>query len=108
MARHKREIAWEIFSEVNEINETYKHIDLNCLDYVDAMIMVKQKLFDLAVKAQKEHVRRSMTEDFIMNIRCAEDHLIPIEDELGRTPLKNVVLETIRLDLGLDFYYISA
>ena len=42
----------------------------------------------------------------MVNIKCAEDHLILMEDTYGRTPLKNCVLEMIRNELKLDNYYI--
>jgi hypothetical protein len=43
-----------------------------------------------------------------MNVKCAEDHLITIEDEYGRAPLKNCILEMIREEMGIDHHYISA
>ena len=43
----------------------------------------------------------------MLNIKCDEDHLVHMTDEYGRTPLKNCVLELIRNDLNLDFYYIA-
>lgn len=42
-----------------------------------------------------------------MNIKCAEDHLIIIEDQYGRQPLKNCIVEMITNDLKLDNYYID-
>ena len=47
-------------------------------------------------------------ENFILNIKCAEDHLVIMSDAYGRGPLKNCVLEMIKRDLGLDTYYIHA
>ena len=38
---------------------------------------------------------------------CNEKNLILIEDEYGRTPLKNCILEMIQKELGFDHYYIS-
>ena len=44
----KFDVAWKIFDEINEPNETYKHIDLSCLDFNDALAITKQKIYDLA------------------------------------------------------------
>ena len=35
--RIKFDVAWQIFDEVNETNDTLRHIDLSCLDHVDAI-----------------------------------------------------------------------
>ena len=43
-----------------------------------------------------------------MNIKCAEDHLIPVEDQFGRAPLKNCIVQMIKNELGIDHFYISA
>ena len=42
-----------------------------------------------------------------MNIKCAEDHLVLIEDEYGRAPLKNCILEMLNNELQVDCHYIS-
>ena len=44
---------------------------------------------------------------WIINIKCSEDHLIIIEDEFGRAPLKNCILEMVKNELKLDHHYIS-
>jgi len=33
----KFDVAWQIFDEVNETNDTYRNIDLSCMDYLDAI-----------------------------------------------------------------------
>lgn len=106
--RIKFEIAWEIFEEVNEVNDVLKHIDLSCLDYMDAISIAKQKIFDLASHAQQEYLSKGVSFHYILNIKCADDHLVNIQDEFGRAPLKNCVLEMIRKELGIENYYIAA
>lgn len=102
--RIKFDVAWQIFDEVNENNDTLKHADLSCLDYEDAVIIAKQKVYELAKHASlQSHITQV---PYVLNIRCAEDHLILMEDEYGRTPLKNCVLEMIQKELGLDHHYI--
>jgi len=91
------------------MNDTYKHIDLSCLDSNDAIMITKHKIFDLASKASTEHIRKNLSREvYIINIKCSEDNLMIMEDEYGRQPLKNCILEMIKKDLGLDHYYISA
>ena len=46
--RIKFDVAWQIFDEINTLNDTDKHIDLSCLDYTDAIAITKQKIFELA------------------------------------------------------------
>ena len=102
--RIKFDVAWQIFDEVNEGNDTLKHCDLSCLDFEDAVIIAKQKIYELAKHASlQSHLT---TEPFVINIRCAEDHLILMEDEYGRTPLKNCVLEMVQKELCFDHHYI--
>ena len=43
-----------------------------------------------------------------MNIRCAEDHLVVMQDETGRAPLKNCIKEMVSNELFLDHHYIPA
>ena len=47
------DVAWQKFDEVNEQNDTLKHIDLNCLSPDDAVAIMKQKIYDCA-----EHVNK--------------------------------------------------
>ena len=44
----KFDVAWQIFDEVNEDNDTLKFCDLSCLDFEDAVIIAKQKIYELA------------------------------------------------------------
>ena len=37
-----------------------------------------------------------------MNIRCAEDHLVVMQDETGRAPLKNCIKEMVSNELFLE------
>lgn len=39
--RIKFDVAWQIFDEVNAKNDTFKYIDLSCLDYEDAQTIAK-------------------------------------------------------------------
>ena len=106
--RIKYDVAWRIFEEVNADNNTFKHIDLTCLDHEDAVMIARKKILELARHAsiQGENIY-SATKHWVINIKCAEDHLVHIEDEYGRAPLKNVVLEMVAEEFGLDHRYIS-
>jgi len=42
------DIAWQIFDDVNVMNDTAVLIDLNCLDTMDAQAVTKQKIYDLS------------------------------------------------------------
>ena len=42
------DIAWQIFAEVNENNDTDKVIDLNCLDVSEAKGVARQCILDHA------------------------------------------------------------
>ena len=46
--RIKYDVAWRIFDEVNQFNDTLKHIDLTCLEYDDATMIAKKKVIELA------------------------------------------------------------
>ena len=37
-----------IFDEVNQENDTLRHIDLTCLDHEDALMITLEKICDLA------------------------------------------------------------
>ena len=106
----KFDVAWKIFEEVNFINDTLKHIDLGCLDFHDAVAICKQKLYDLAryiaLRNPKE-ARNHICYNYIMNIKCADDHMIMMENEYGNDVLKNGIVEMIKNELGLDYYYIA-
>lgn len=105
--RIKFDVAWQIFDEVNAHNDTQKHIDLSCLDYEDAIIIAKQKVYELSKFASiQSYQTTGSPTPYILNVKCAEDHLILIEDEYGRTPLKNCILEMIQKELGFDHFYI--
>ena len=78
------------------------------MDYKDAVLIAKQKIFDLASEARHAFEKYENRNNYcIMNIKCAEDHLIEIEDYYGRTPLKNCILEMIRNELKIDNFYIA-
>jgi hypothetical protein len=106
--RIKFDVAWQIFDEVNEENDTSKHIDLSCLHYTDAIAITKQKIFELARGVSQNFKPKNQAYDFVMNIKCAEDHLITMEDEYGRSPLKNCIYEMVKNELGIMHYYIGA
>jgi hypothetical protein len=42
------DIAWQLFDEVNEYNYVEKCIDLNCLEFEDAIAICKQKIYDIS------------------------------------------------------------
>lgn len=89
------------------MNDTYKHIDLSCLDTEDAITLTKMKLYELAQVANDEYKNKGRKAHYVINIKCAEDHLAIIEDGQGRAPLKNIIVEMINNDLKLDYYYID-
>lgn len=105
--RIKMEIAWQIFEDVNQMNDTFQHIDLSCLDTNDAIIIAKQKITDLAYNTAEIYREDASFEHKILNIKCADDHLVIIEDQYGRQPLKNCVLEMIMNEMNVDSYYIN-
>lgn len=106
--RIKFDVAWQIFDEINQENDTSKHIDLSCLDHTDAIAITKQKIFELASAVNQNFKPGSQQHDFVLNIKCAEDHLITIEDEYGRSPLKNCIFEMVKNEMAIKNYYIGA
>ena len=106
--RVKYDVAWRIFDEVNEKNDTFRHIDLTNLDYDDAVMISKKKILELSRHAQIQSGNMyNAQENWILNIKCADDHFIVMEDDQGRTPLKNCILEMIKCDLDIEHYFIS-
>ena len=68
--------------------DSLKHIDLSCLDHYDAIAIAKQKIFELARYVSRDfYATGSLNRHFVLNIKCAEDHIMQIEDEYGRAPL---------------------
>ena len=61
-------VAWQIFEEVNEQNDTLRHIDVNCLEADDAIAIMKAKIYDLACEAQKYQPGS----DFVLNVLYAD------------------------------------
>ena len=43
------DVAWRIFDHVNENNDIKKHIDLNCLDFNEAISIAKQHIYEIAL-----------------------------------------------------------
>ena len=81
-----------------------KHIDLNCLELEDAVAITKQKIYDLAQIAQKEFPKRN----HVLNILCAENHYAKLNDQYSRkSQVKNVILDMIANELGLDHHYLQ-
>jgi len=105
----KFDVAWQIFDEINYFNDTYQFIELTCLDHTDAIAIAKQKIFELARHVHRDfQASGTLLDHFVLNVKCGEDHIMPVEDEFGRSPLKNVILNTIELEMpGIDHYYIS-
>lgn len=94
----KFDVAWKIFDDINERNETFKHIDLSCLDFDDALAITKQKIYDLAKFVAIRNPKTSATQlnnNYVLNIKCAEDHMLIVENEFGTGVLKNGILEMI-------------
>ena len=80
-----------------------EYIDLSCLTFEDAIIISRQHLYELAREVHEKGV-----EYRVINIRCAEDHLVVMQDETGRAPLKNCIKEMVQNELFLDHHYITA
>jgi len=107
----KFDVAWKIFDEINERNETYKHIDLSCLDFNDALAITKQKVYDLAkfvAVRNPKTAHNQMNNNYVLNIKCAEDHMLEVDTEFGTRVVKNGILNMIQNELGLDQHYIPA
>ena len=108
----KFDVAWKIYDEINERNETYKHIDLSCLDFNDALAITKQKIYDLAKFVAVKNpmtAPNQMSHNYVLNIKCAEDHMLEeIDSGFGTRVLKNGILDMIQNELGLDQHYIPA
>lgn len=49
IAQINYDIAWQIFDEVNEQNNTEQLIDLSCLDGPDATAICKQVIYDAGI-----------------------------------------------------------
>ena len=103
------DIAWNIFDEVNENNDTCMLIDLSCLELIDAQAVTKQKIYELAqemAECQANHC--DSEDDKVLCVVCSEDHFYKKTDSATSSgPLKNAILETIREELKMDHYYIS-
>ena len=65
------DIAWQIFDEINEKNDTDKQIDFHCLSIGDSHAICKQKIYDVALLASKDIKKR----DFILSIMTNETHI---------------------------------
>ena len=68
----------------------------------------KKKVIELARHSSLQgQSLYSCQQHWVMNIKCAEDHLVLMEDEYGRAPLKNCILEMLTNELSLDCHYLS-
>ena len=80
------DIAWQVFDEVNEYNDTEKIIDLNCLDFDDSIAICKQKIFDIAQEVNKNY----QGFDQVLNIQCSNNQMVQSTDPYdGRKVAKN-------------------
>ena len=86
-------------------NDTYKHVDLSCLDFEDAISIAKQKIFDCSAEVRRASMKHQKTFYYILNIKCAEDHMVSISDYYGKQRIKNCILEMIKHELSIDNYY---
>ena len=77
-----------------------KHIDLSCLDFYDAIAITKEAIYDLAkFIAVRNPAFHTSYNNYILNIKCADDHMIMMENEYGTDVLKNGILEMIKNEL---------
>lgn len=103
------DIAWQIFDEVNESNNTFEIIDLNCLDLLDAQAITKQKLYELSLAMrEKENESFIKVPDKILCIVCSNEHFYQKTGKGGEhETLQNAMVEIIDKELQLDFHYLS-
>lgn len=108
------DIAWQIFDEVNQMNDTFVLIDLTCLDTMDAQAVTKQKIYDLAQVVQQETQDHNIPgmNDHVLCVVCTDEHFYKeLKGDSGKNtaaaPLKNGILEMVKGELKLDHYYIS-
>ena len=114
------DIAWQIFDEVNSMNDTLQVVDLSCLKISDAQAVTKQKIFDLAqfVFSQTQTQYKPGHNDRVLVLVCSDEHFYReakntsqvstsgLSTSSGST-LKNAILECVRNELQIDHYYIS-
>lgn len=86
-------------------------MDLSCLDFNDAIAITKQKVYDLAKHVSMRNPKNAFNHtdgNYVLNIKCADDHVILMENEQGKEVPKNGILDMIRNDMNLDHHYIPS
>lgn len=114
------DIAWQIFDEVNQYNDTDKFIDLNCLELSDARAITKQKIYDVAVLLKDNKASQAQFDGpfesknlktqnvIILTILTGEEH---VEQQYhngnSRIDHMNGILDTVKNELKMDHQYIA-
>ena len=88
-----------MFDEVNDAKDNERYIDLHCQPIDDAIAICKQKIFDLAEIAKNEYP----PQDLVLAILTSPEHMMSV-DRNG--PLKNVIHGMVKMEMGLDNYYL--
>lgn len=95
------DIAWQIFDDVNVMNDTAVLVDLNCLDTMDAQAVTKQKIYDLSqlilLECQVHNING--LNDHVLCVVCTDEHFYRQINDNQTAPLKNGILEMIRNEL---------
>lgn len=103
-------VAWMIFAQVNQENNTEHIIDLTCQETQDAQAITKQKIYDLGKSMRMKP--QAYGEDQVLTILFQDDHVVALEDEHerhkpdGELQLENAILFTVRDELNLDHFFI--
>jgi len=64
-------------------------------------------LAKFVVTRNPKNALNQIDNNYILNIKCAEDHLVDFDNGYGQQVLKNGIHEMIKTELGLDSHYIS-
>ena len=71
---------------------------MSCLDFTDAIAITKQKIYDLAKFVAIRNPKNAYSannNNYILNIKCAEDHIVQVENEFGATVFRNGILDML-------------
>ena len=119
------DIAWQIFDEVNQYNDTDKFIDLNCLELSDARAITKQKIYDVALLLKENKASQAQFDGpfesknlktqnvIILTILCGDEQVDQqfyngnANARNGNTSHINGIMDTIKNELKLEHQYIT-
>ena len=102
------DIAWQIFAEVNENNDTDKVIDLNCLDVSEAKGVARQCILDHAKQLMQRQKTASKPIPYhLFTIQCAPDHTVQMINSGQLMESKNQIVKMIDELFGLEYFYVE-